>query len=226
MIIAERKPLDEILQMLGNEQKLLLLGCNTCTTICFAGGEKEVGILAAQLRLKATKEGRELITRELTIQRQCESEFLEGLKDKVSDVNIILSMACGAGVQLVAEYFDSKLVLPALNTKFIGIVEQQGVWSERCNTCGDCLLALTGGICPITRCPKSLLNGPCGGSQEGKCEVNRENDCAWQLIYDKLKRLGRLEFFDQILPIKDWSKSAHGGVRKIIRKDLVIEHEG
>ena len=123
-------------------------------------------------------------------------------------------------MQTLTEQFPEKITLPGLNTTFLGQPVEQGVWHERCQACGNCVLALTGGICPIARCSKSLLNGPCGGSQKGKCEVDPNIDCAWQLIYDRLKALGRLELMMQINPIKDWSTSRDGGPRHIVREDL------
>ena len=148
---------------------------------------------------------------------------IEEIRYKAEQCDAILSMACGAGVQLVAEVFEDKAVYPALNTKFIGVSEGQGRWSEFCSACGDCILAETGGICPLTRCSKGLLNGPCGGSVEGKCEVDPEKlDCAWQLIYDRLKRLGRLDVLEKIREPKDWSKARDGGPRKVVREDVAL----
>lgn len=124
-------------------------------------------------------------------------------------------MGCGAGVQTMAEIYNKLSVLPALNTSFLGSLEEQGLWQEKCHGCGNCILAYTGGICPIARCPKRLLNGPCGGSSNGKCEVNKDRDCVWQLIIDRLKALGRLEEYEKLFPIKDWSSDQGGGPRSL-----------
>ncbi|OPX32537.1 MAG: hypothetical protein B1H40_02385 [Candidatus Latescibacteria bacterium 4484_181] len=219
MVVAERKPLYEIRDVIQGCRKILILGCGTCTTVCMAGGEKEVSILATELRML----DKGLQTVEATIERQCDKEFIEEIRYKAEQCDAILSMACGAGVQLVAEVFEDKAVYPALNTKFIGVSEGQGRWSEFCSACGDCILAETGGICPLTRCSKGLLNGPCGGSVEGKCEVDPEKlDCAWQLIYDRLKRLGRLDVLEKIREPKDWSKARDGGPRKVVREDVAL----
>ena len=129
-------------------------------------------------------------------------------------------MACGCGVQEIARRFKEKPVLPAVNTAFMGASERQGVWAERCQGCGDCVLGLTGGICPIARCSKRLLNGPCGGSTNGKCEIDPDVDCAWQLIWDRLKALGIEDRYEENMPAKDWRTSRDGGPRKIIREDL------
>ena len=195
MIIAERKPLEEIKSMIAGYKKILVAGCRTCVTICWAGGEKEVGILASQLRLALSREGNELSILEATIERQCEKEMVsDELRDKAQDVDAILSMGCGAGVQTIADVFEGKAALPALNTTFIGMPEAEGVWTEKCGACGDCMLYWTGGICPVVRCAKGLLNGPCGGTRKGgKCEIDREKDCGWVLIYRRLEKQGRLD---------------------------------
>lgn len=222
MIVAEQKNFEEIKNMVFPHKKVLVVGCGTCVTICFAGSEKEVGILSTSLRIAAKKEKHNLKIIEITIERQCDKEFVDELKDKLNGIEAILSLGCGAGVQTIAETFTNVPVYPAVNTKFIGRVEEQGVWSERCAGCGDCLLDKTGGICPIARCSKSLLNGPCGGSKDGKCEISPDIDCAWQLIYDRLKELGQLDKLEEIIPIKDWSTSRDGGPRKIVREDLKL----
>lgn len=222
MLIAEQKPIEKISGMIAKHKKILVVGCGTCVTVCFTGGEKEVGILSSLLKMKARQEQKTLAIEELTVERQCENEFLEKISSQVAAAEAVLSLACGAGVQLMAKKFPDKIVYPGLNTKLIAEVEKQGVWSETCLGCGDCVLDKTGGVCPITRCAKSLLNGPCGGSQEGKCEINSEVDCAWQLIYDRLKRLGQLASLEEIMPVKDWSTGRDGGPKKMIREDLTL----
>jgi ferredoxin len=220
MIVAEQKPLDEIKGLLGEAQRVLIVGCGTCVTVCFAGGEKEAGILGSLLRMSTQIEGHSKDVTEVTVQRQCEWEYLDAIRDRVGEADIILSLGCGVGVQALAERYPQAIVVPGLNTKFMGLPMEQGVWAERCAACGECLLGLTGGICPIARCSKQLLNGPCGGSSKGKCEVSPEIDCAWQLIYDKLKAQGRLQLLMEITPPKDWRTSRDGGPRKIVREDL------
>ena len=220
MIVAEQKPLDEIKELLGEARRVLIVGCGTCVTVCFAGGEKEAGILGSLLRMSAKMESRPKEVSEVTVQRQCEWEYLDAIRDRVAEADIVLSLGCGVGVQALAERYPAAVVVPGLNTKFMGLPLEQGVWAERCAACGQCLLGLTGGICPIARCSKQLLNGPCGGSSKGKCEVNPDIDCAWQLIYDKLKAQGRLHLLMEITPPKDWRTSRDGGPRKIVREDL------
>ena len=183
MIVAEQKPIDEIKKLIEEHKKILVLGCGTCVTVCLAGGESEVAALASIIRLTT-----EIRTIEKTIERQCDSEFFDSVKEDVESCDAILSLACGVGVQMAAELFPDKPVYPALNTKFMGTNEDAGEWVENCLACGDCKLGIFGGVCPVTRCSKSLSNGPCGGSSEGKCEVDPENiECGWQLIYDRLK---------------------------------------
>jgi len=205
MIIADRKSMEEIKQMVSPYKKLLVVGCGTCVTVCWAGGEKEVGILASQLRLAAHKEGQEYVVEEATIERQCEKEMAVALRDKVDKVDAILSMGCGAGVQTLAEVFEQTPVLPALNTAFIGMPQKEGVWVEMCGVCGDCFLDRTGGICPIVRCAKGLLNGPCGGTRRGgKCEIDPDKDCAWVLIYRRLQNQSRLDMMEKYYPPKNY----------------------
>jgi ferredoxin len=220
MIIAEQKPLEEIKSLLGAARTVLVVGCGTCVTVCFAGGEKEAGILGSLLRMSSKLNGDPKDVSEVTVQRQCEWEYLDAIGDQVTEADVVLSLGCGIGVQALAERYPNAIVVPGLNTAFMGLPLEQGVWAERCAACGSCILGLTGGICPIARCSKQLLNGPCGGSAKGKCEVDANVDCAWQLIYDKLKAQGRLHLMMDITPPKDWRTSRDGGPRKIVREDL------
>jgi len=222
MIIAEGKPIKEILDMIAPYDKILVVGCKGCVTVCSTGGEKEVGILASALRLARQAQGKPLEIKEITLERQCDTEYLEPMREDIDRYPAILSLACGAGIQFLAEKFRKHPVLPGVDTQFIGVTEEQGVWTERCQACGNCVLDRTGGICPVARCSKSLFNGPCGGSKGGKCETDSQVECGWQLIYDRLKELGQLDKLEIVLPIKDWSKSRDGGPRKRVREDLKI----
>ena len=222
MIIAEQKPIKQILEMIANKKKIVLAGCRGCVTVCSAGGEKEVGILASAIRIAREKEGNPIEIEEVSLERQCDPEYLEEMRSYLDQYEGVLSIACGAGVQFVAEMYRETPVWPGLNTNFIGVAEKQGVWTERCQACGNCVLHLTGGICPVARCSKSLFNGPCGGSTDGRCEINKEVICGWQLIYDRLKALEQLDLMEQVLEPKDWSTSRDGGPRKIIREDLEV----
>ncbi|MFH1538181.1 MAG: methylenetetrahydrofolate reductase C-terminal domain-containing protein [bacterium] len=221
MIIAERKPFNEIWEAIGDSGKVLVLGCGTCVTVCFAGGKKEVGIIASQLRMAAKMRNRRLEVIEDTIERQCEDEFFKAVSEKIEGADVVISLACGVGIQAVVEWFPDAIAVPGVNTTSCGMLREPGVFAEYCGGCGDCLLLLTAGVCPIARCSKSLLNGPCGGSRNGRCEVDPDNiPCGWQLIYDRLEKLGRLDSLDKINEPKNWAVSNSGGVRVNVREDL------
>lgn len=223
MIKAEQKPMEEILRSIDPYKKILLSGCGACVTVCHAGGEKEVGLLASALRMSRKKIGRPLEILEATPPRQCEPEYAQEVFELVEKVEAILSLACGVGVQTLVRFFPKTPVLPGVNTTFLGETISHGIWEERCQACGNCILEKTGGICPISRCAKQLLNGPCGGSSKGKCEIKKEADCAWQLIYDRLSSLGQLDKLEEIIPAKRWGvESRDSGLRRIIREDLKI----
>jgi ferredoxin len=225
MIVAEQKPLDEIKGLLGDARNVLVVGCGTCVTVCFAGGAREAAILAASLRMATRLDGSPREVTDVTVQRQCEWEYLDQVAEQVAGADLVLSLGCGIGVQAFAEHFPSKWVVPGLNTAFLGLPTEQGVWAERCAACGDCVLGLTGGICPIARCSKSLLNGPCGGSENGHCEIDPDVPCAWQLIYDRLTSMDRLDMLLQLQAPKNWRTARDGGPRKITREDLRLAAE-
>jgi ferredoxin len=220
MIVAEQKDLDEVKAMLGEAENVLVVGCGTCVTVCFAGGAREAAITATSLRMATKLDGQSKAVTDVTVQRQCEWEYLDQIEEEVKEADIVLSLGCGIGVQAMAEHFPDTWVVPGLNTSFLGLPTEQGVWAERCAACGDCVLGLTGGICPIARCSKSLLNGPCGGSEDGHCEIDPEVSCAWQLIYDRLHTMDKLHVLLDLQPPKNWRSSRDGGPRKIIREDL------
>jgi ferredoxin len=222
MIVGEQKSISEIKEIVAPYKKILILGCGTCVKTCFAGGEDEVAVLSSALRLSFRTEGREIEIEELTVERQCEDEFIQESAESIARNETVLSLACGAGVQAVARRFHSTPVLPGVNTTFIGVLEKHGLFTEECSGCGDCKLALFGGVCPFTRCAKKLLNGPCGGSRGGKCEVNPDTDCAWHLIIERLKVLGQLDNLRPYIPPKNWCASLSSGPRKLIREDHVI----
>jgi ferredoxin len=220
MIVAEQKPFEKIKSYLTGAERVLIVGCGTCVTVCFAGGTKEAAILGSALRMATRLDGNGTQIDEVTVQRQCEWEYVDLLEPKLDDYDLILSLGCGVGVQTLAERFPTKRIVPGLNTKFMGLPVEQGVWEERCQACGNCILDLTGGICPISRCSKQLLNGPCGGSQNGRCEINPDIPCAWELIWERMTALGLQDQLLDIQPPKDWSTSRDGGPRRIVRDDL------
>lgn len=225
MIKAEGKPLEEVRAMLKDFKKVLIVGCNTCVAVCFAGGEKEVESLASKLSLADKKDGIRKEYFKQTVQRQCENEFVDPLGSYIKKYDAVLSTACGIGVQTIADRFPKVLVFPAVNTKFMGRVIEPGYFFEYCGACGNCILGETAGVCPIARCAKGLLNGPCGGLQEGKCEVSKDIPCAWQLIYDRLEELGTLDSLEQVSLVKDWSSGARQSPQAILREDLRLREK-
>jgi len=225
MIIAEQKSLDELKTLIGEAEKVLVVGCGTCVTVCFAGGAREAAITSTSLRMAAKLNGAPKQITDTVVQRQCEWEYLDPIEEQVRDADVVVSLGCGVGVQAIAEHFPDAWVVPGLNTCFLGMPTEQGVWAERCAACGDCVLGLTGGICPIARCSKSLLNGPCGGSENGHCEIAPDVPCAWQLIYDRLSSMDKLHVLLDLQPPKNWQKSRNGGPRKIVRNDLRLASE-
>jgi len=219
MIVGERKPFGEIQGLLEGRNRVLLVGCGTCVKVCFTGGDKEVAVLASQLRLSAGKAKRKLAVDELTVERQCEIEFVDEVAKQLPGHDVIMSMACGAGAQMLASRFPDVPVLPAVNTTFLGVLEKQGLFLESCQGCGACVLGTFGGICPVSRCAKSLFNGPCGGSQGGKCEVGGDVPCAWHQIIERLTKLGQLDNLKAAVAPKDWRSARHGGPRKLVREE-------
>jgi len=224
MIVGEHKPIKELLEMIEGYDNLLMVGCKGCVTVCNAGGNKEVAILAAALRIARRKQGKPVTIDELTLDRQCEPEFISWLDEPVKKNNYdaIVSLACSIGPQYIAEAFGNMVVLPGLNTSFMGGTVEHGIWEEYCAACGNCGIHNFGGLCPVTRCAKGLLNGPCEGSVDGKCEVSPDMDCIWDLIYERMKELGQLDRLAKMVEAKDWSESLSGGPRKIIREDLTL----
>lgn len=219
MITGEQKPIDEIREMIAPYKRILVLGCASCVAECAAGGEKETAILGSTLRIAAKMKGEDVLIEEKTLDRQCVRDFVVLLDDIIKRYDAVLSLACGAGVQAVAEIFTEVPIIPALNTEFLGETRDQGYWVESCLGCGDCMLYHFGGICPLARCSKQLLNGPCGGSMDGRCEISPDVECAWHLIVDRLTKFGTLDRLENIYPPKDWSRKQGGGPRKIVRED-------
>jgi hypothetical protein len=225
MIVADRKSIPEIVDMIERHDRILLLGCGTCVTVCLAGGEREVAILGSALRMALKLRGRtEVVVDECTIERQCESAFIDLISHRIADYDAVCSFGCGAGVQMLAERFSTTPVYPGLNTQFIGVLEEQGVWTEKCSGCGNCRLGEYGGICPVTRCSKRLLNGPCGGSDQGRCEVDPARDCVWQQIYERCCALGTVDrLLQTVAAPQDWSTSGEAGPRRVVREDQRID---
>lgn len=216
MIVAQPKPFAEIREMLAGYDKILVAGCGTCVAVCLAGGDKEAGLLATKLNV-ANKANQPFKAASATVERQCDREFLSLFKERIEQSDAVVSLACGAGIQFLAEMYPNIPVFPGVNTSFIGVAEDAGVWSERCRSCNQCFLGLTGGICPVTMCAKGLLNGPCGGPQNGKCETSPDRDCAWVKIIERLQKQSRLEILTKVIPPKKNNLNENPG--RIIRDE-------
>jgi ferredoxin len=204
MIVAKRKPFDEIMELLKDHKKVLLVGCGTCVAVCLTGGEKEVAVLAAELDMGRKLANNPVEIGSITLERQCDREYLEKLAGMADQYDAMISMACGVGIQFLAERFPNKPVLPAVDTCGLAVNQDVGWYEERCRSCGHCLLGLTGGVCPVTMCAKGLYNGPCGGTNKGSCEISADQPCAWYMIHERLKAQGRLNAIRQIKPAEDW----------------------
>jgi hypothetical protein len=221
LIFGEWKPINELVEMLSSHSKVLLVGCATCVAECAAGGEKEVETLAPLLRMALKVRGHSVEILTATLEKQCEWEFVEELTEIVGQVDAILSIACGIGVQALAERFDDIPVYPGVNTSALTIREEAGLWASWCAACGDCVLAETFGLCPVARCAKSLMNGPCGGTREnGKCEIDENIDCVWKLIVERAEARGQIDCLMKVRKSKNWSKSSHGGPKRVLREEL------
>jgi ferredoxin len=217
MIVGNQKPLEEIVDSVNGFKSILVLGCGTCVTVCLTGGSREAQLLSRKLSVHPSLQDNALSIHVDTIEKQCELDLINRYLQIPESTDAILSLACGAGVQTLVRAFPTMNVIPALNTKFIGSLNEPGVWTEQCRGCGDCMLAYTGGICPVSKCAKKIFNGPCGGSSKGKCEIRDDVDCAWQMILDRLKALDRMEDYLKIHPPKDWSSGSYGEPQRMER---------
>ncbi len=220
MIVGDLKPLEEIVSSINEYKQVLVLGCGSCVTVCLSGGEREAQQLSRQLSQIRHYEDRPPNFEVGCILRQCEQDLVTDYHKIPQGTDAVLSLACGCGVQTLADAFDPLPVFPALNTTFYGASAKPGIWAEMCRGCGDCVLTHTGGICPIARCAKGLFNGPCGGSQNGSCEVGLDTPCAWAMIFFRLKRQNKLHLLEEIRTPKDWRPGGAGGPRKRVREGL------
>ena len=222
MILSKQKPVEEILEMVKNENRLFLVSCNGCAEVCETGGE------AACLKLKEELEkNNKQVIGCMSIDFMC-NKVLNSIrilrhKERMNQADAIIALTCGIGVQALANVVE-KFIYPADNSIYLGGF--QGLWpsAERCAECGDCVLQYTGGICPVTACSKGLLNGQCGGAKKGKCEVDKDFDCGWQRIHDRLTKLNRLDKMKEYIKVRDYSKMFPPvDVRKNIYYDIEQE---
>lgn len=205
MIVAKRKPFEEIKEMLKPYKKVLNVGCGTCVSVCLAGGQKEVLVLNSELEMARNLENNPIEMGGVSVERQCDREFLEELDSMVDDYEAVMSMACGVGIQFLAERFPHKPVFPGVDTTGLAVNQAVGWYEERCKSCGRCVLAMTGGICPVTMCAKGLYNGPCGGTNKGSCEIDSDQPCAWYKIHERLSQQGRLDLIMDFTDVVDWT---------------------
>lgn len=220
MIIADWKPMEELLGFVRGHERVLLVGCATCVAECATGGQREVETLAPLLRMGSAQAGTPVEILTHTLERQCEWEFVEELSDTVAKVDAVLSLACGIGIQALAQRYDRVSVYPGVNTTSLAVRAEPGLWETRCAACGDCVLGETFGLCPVARCAKSIQNGPCGGTRsDGQCEIEQDSPCVWQLILERAARRGELERLTVVRPAKDWSGSNHFGPVRMVKKD-------
>jgi ferredoxin len=206
MIITKKKDFQELMENIKNYKSFFLIGCSECATLCGTGGEEQVKELSEALKA----EGKE-VTGGIVAKTGCQvlgtKKELKTYKDAIDRAECILVLSCGAGTQTAVELFEDKPVYPTNDSMFLGNMTRFQMFDERCSLCGKCILDKTGGICPITTCPKGLLNGPCGGMKDGHCEVSEEIPCAWVRIYERMKRIDRLqELCETIIEAKDWSQ--------------------
>lgn len=210
MIVANRKPFDEIKTMLHGYTKVLNVGCGTCVSVCLTGGEKEVALLNTELEMARRLEDDPINIHGHTIERQCDREYLAELDTIIEEgeYEALMSMACGVGIQFLAERYPHLPTFPAVDTSGLAVNQAVGWYEERCRSCSQCVLGFTGGICPITLCAKALLNGPCGGTNMGNCEISNEQPCAWYRIYQRLSGQKRLDAIRSINVTRGWKDQA------------------
>lgn len=214
MIVSEYKPVEEMLALLGNKKKIFLIGCGDCATACRVGGLEDLPKIAEKLQ----EYGKEIIGWFVPFQGCMQAKVkieLKAVKNLIDESEAIISFSCGAGTQTLVKLFPEKIIYPGVNTAFLATTVRAGHFLQQCSMCGDCVLGVTGGLCPQTLCAKSLMNGPCSGSVNGKCETYKDRECVWHEIYNNLKARGELESFQINLPMKDFSRVNNQAEKKV-----------
>lgn len=205
MIITRQKEFNDLFIHI-DEGPVFIVGCSECATLCHTGGEEEISAMKDALKDKNIN-----VTGWVILEPAChlqnDKRLLRKHKEEIDKAKKILVLACGNGVQTVSEILDDFDVVPGTDTLFLGEIKHTNEFEKRCTMCGDCIQDVFGGICPVSRCPKNMLNGPCGGLKDGKCEVNSDMDCVWDIIYKRLKKSGQLHHIEEIIKPKSWSKS-------------------
>ena len=222
MIVMKQKEIQWILDRLAPYRKVVILGCGSCAAVCLAGGEREVEELCCALQLALRDRDANVEFQGLTCKRVCDWEFVEPVAEALRAADAVVTLACGAGANLLADELPDALIVPGVDTSFLASNTGPDSWDEVCAGCGNCMIDETFGFCPVARCAKTLMNGPCGGSSGGKCEIDDEVECVWAKIVDRAKALDRLEELEKVKPPKDWSTHRHGGQRTLKRADLGI----
>jgi len=212
MIITKQKDFDNLLTSI-TKGPVFIIGCSECATLCKTGGEDEIVKMKEDLR-KNNIETTGWVVLDPACHLQNDKRLLKKHKNEIEKAKKILVLACGNGVQTVSEVIKNIDIIPGTDTLFLGEIKRLSDFEKRCIMCGDCIQDLFEGVCPISRCPKSMLNGPCGGSIDGKCEISNELDCIWDIIYKRLKEKGQLKRLKEIKKPKDWSKSTE--MRRIL----------
>ncbi|KJR40461.1 zinc-finger protein [Candidatus Magnetoovum chiemensis] len=204
MIITKKKDKEKFIDSVKNYDSFFLIGCSECASLCGTGNEEALNEMEEDLKAAG-----KTVTGKMIPKTGCQTlgTKIELKKDKESSekADAIIAMSCGAGAQSAVEIFPDKPVVPSADSMFLGNMTRYQMFDERCSMCGECVIDKTGGICPITNCPKGLLNGPCGGMKDGKCEVSAEINCAWVRIYERQKAIGEIDKFEEIIGFKDWS---------------------
>ena len=214
MIVSEYKPIEEILALLGEKKKIFLIGCGDCATACRVGGLEDLPKVAEKLQSFGKESVGWFVPFQSCTQGKVKLE-LKAVKELIDECEAILSFSCGAGTQTLVALFPDKIIYPGVNTVFLATTVRAGHFLQQCSMCGDCVLGVTGGLCPQALCAKSLMNGPCSGSVNGKCETYKDRDCVWHTIYNNLKARGELENFQVSLPMKDFSRVSNKAEKKV-----------
>jgi ferredoxin len=205
MIVSEQKPIKELMELLKKSRKVFLVGCGDCAAACRSGGLEDLPLFAEKLEAEGISVAGWFVPQQTCMAPRTKIELRE-VETLIEGVDAVLSFSCGAGTQTLSNILPNKLIFPAVNTVFLASTLRAGHFLQHCSMCGDCVLGVTGGLCPQTLCAKSLMNGPCSGSIDGKCETYRDRDCVWHNIYNTIKERGELDSFQIRLPMKDFSK--------------------
>lgn len=225
MIISEQKLVEEVVELLKKKKKVFLVGCGDCAAACRSGGLDDLPVYAEKLEAAGITVTGWFVPQQTCMMLKTKLELKE-VKKLIDNSDAVLSFSCGAGTQTLSQLITNKIVLPAVNTVFLGSTVRAGQFLQHCNMCGDCVLGVTGGLCPQTLCAKSLMNGPCSGSIDGKCETYRDKDCVWHNIYNTLKERGELESFEVKLPMKDFSKINIQSAKTVQPINVKKKHSG